>query len=62
MTVKEFVEDGLREGLITILVSPDVKWAFGAVLWPSILKPLKDLTAREIYITFPKVTPVKELQ
>jgi hypothetical protein len=29
MTVKEFVDDGLREGLITILVSPDVEGAFG---------------------------------
>jgi len=32
MTSKEFVEVGLREGLITILVRPDVKGAFDAVL------------------------------
>ena len=31
MTSKEFVEVGLREGLITILVRPDVKGAFDAV-------------------------------
>jgi hypothetical protein len=30
MTVKEFVKDGLREGLITILVILDVKSAFDA--------------------------------
>jgi len=29
-TVKEFVADGLREGLITILVSLDAKGAFDA--------------------------------
>jgi hypothetical protein len=42
ITVKEFVEDGLREGLIAILVSLDVKEAFDASWWPT-------LTAREIY-------------
>jgi hypothetical protein len=42
MTVKEVVEDGLREGLITILVSLDVKGAFDAEWWPSILMTLKD--------------------
>jgi hypothetical protein len=42
MTVKEFVEDGLREGLITILVSLDVKEAFDVAWWPSVLMTLKD--------------------
>ena len=42
MTVKEFVEEGLRQGLITIVVSRDVKGAFDAAWWPSLLKTLKD--------------------
>jgi hypothetical protein len=42
MTVKEFVEDGLREGLKTILVSLDVKGAFDVAWWPSVLMTLKD--------------------
>ena len=41
MTVKEFVEEGLRQGLITIVVSRDVKGAFDAAWWPSVLKTLK---------------------
>jgi hypothetical protein len=50
MTVKEFVEDGLREGLITILVSLDVKGASDAAWWPSILKTLKDFNCpRNLY-------------
>jgi hypothetical protein len=36
ITVKEFIE-GLRKGLFTILVSLDVKGAFDAAWWPSIL-------------------------
>jgi len=42
ITVKEFIEEGLRKGLITILVSLDVKGAFDAAWWPSILMALKD--------------------
>jgi hypothetical protein len=42
MAVKEFAEEGLREGLITIFVSLDVKGAFDAVWWPGILKTLQD--------------------
>jgi hypothetical protein len=43
MENKEFADEGLRRGLITILVSLDVKGAFGATWWPNILKILKDL-------------------
>jgi hypothetical protein len=51
MTVTEFVEDGLREGLITILVSLDVKWASDAAWWSSILKNLKDFNCpRNLYL------------
>jgi hypothetical protein len=50
MTVKEFIEEGLRKGLITILVSLDVKGAFDAAWWPSILMALKDFNCpRNLY-------------
>ena len=42
MAVKQFVEEGLRQGLITILDSLDVKGAFGTSWWPCILKTLQD--------------------
>jgi len=42
MTVKEFIEEGLRKGLITILVSLDVKGTFDAAWWPSVLMALID--------------------
>jgi len=49
ITVKVFVEDGLREGLITIL-SLDVKGAFDAAWWPSILMTLKEFNCpRNLY-------------
>jgi len=48
--VKEFVEDGLQEGLITILVSLDVRGAFDVAWWPSILMTLKDFNClRNLY-------------
>jgi hypothetical protein len=43
MEIKEFAQEGLRQGLITILVSLDVKGAFDAAWWPNTLKTLKDL-------------------
>ena len=50
ITVKESVEDGLREGLMTILVSLDVRGAFDAAWWPSILMALKDFNCtRNLY-------------
>jgi len=50
MTVKEFIEEGLRKGLITILVRLDVKGAFDAAWWPSILTALKDFNCpRNLY-------------
>jgi hypothetical protein len=50
ITVKKFVEDGLREGLITILVSLDVQGAFDAARWPRILMTLKDFNCpRNLY-------------
>jgi hypothetical protein len=48
--VKEFVEDGLQERLITILVSLDIKGAFDVAWWPSILKTVKDFNCpRNLY-------------
>ena len=50
ITVKEFIEEGLRKGLITILVSLDVKGAFDAAWWPSILMALIDFNCpRNLY-------------
>jgi hypothetical protein len=50
MTVKEFVEEGLHERLITILVSLDVKGAIDTAWWPSILMTLKDFNCpRNLY-------------
>jgi len=41
MAVKEFVEEGLAAGKITVLRSRDFKGAFDAAWWPSILNGLK---------------------
>jgi len=41
MAVKGFVEEGLRAGEITVLISLGVKGAFDAAWWPSILNGLK---------------------
>ena len=50
MTVKEYVEDGLRHGLITIIVTLDVRGAFDSAWWPNILKTLKDFNCpRNLY-------------
>jgi len=50
ITVKEFIEEGLRKELITILVSLDVKGAFDAAWWPSILMARKDFNCpRNLY-------------
>jgi hypothetical protein len=42
LAVKEYIEDGFRQGHITILVSIDVRSAFDAAWWPSILHTLKE--------------------
>jgi hypothetical protein len=41
MAVKGFVEEGLETGEIIVLISLDVKCAFDAAWWPSILNCLK---------------------
>jgi len=42
MAVKRFIEEGLSAGEIIVLISLDVKGAFDAAWWPSILNGLKD--------------------
>ena len=42
MAVKGFVEPALAAGDIVVLISLDVKGAFDAAFWPSILNGLKD--------------------
>jgi len=50
MTVKKYVEEGLQHGLITIIVTLDVRGAFDSAWWPSILKTLKDFNCpRNLY-------------
>jgi len=50
LPVKEYLEEGMREGHIAVLFSLDVKGEFDAAWWPSFLKT-KNLTARKIYTT-----------
>jgi len=46
----------MREGHIAILVILDVKGAFDAAWWPSILNTLKEFNCPKTYITWLKVT------
>jgi len=41
--VKEYLEEGLREGQIVIIVTLDVKGAFDSAWWPNIITTLKKL-------------------
>ena len=43
MDIKEFVKEGLAAGEIIVLISLDVKCAFHAAWWPSILNGLRDI-------------------
>jgi hypothetical protein len=47
MAVKEFVEEGLVAGELIVLVSLDIKGAFDAAWWPSILNGLKACGCRK---------------
>jgi hypothetical protein len=50
IAVKDFAEEGLKQGLITILVSLDFKGAFDAACWPGILKTLQEFNcSRNVY-------------
>ena len=41
LAVKDYIEEDFRQGHFTILISLDVKGAFDAAWWPSILHTLK---------------------
>jgi hypothetical protein len=43
MEVKNFIEESLKLKQCTVIVSLDVKGAFDAAWWPSILKQLREL-------------------
>ena len=43
MEVKNFIEESLKLKQCTVIVSLDVKGAFNAAWWPSILKQLREL-------------------
>jgi hypothetical protein len=50
MAVNDFIDEALTKGHIVALVSLDVKGAFDAAWWPSILKALKDFQCpRNLY-------------
>jgi hypothetical protein len=50
MAIKVFIDEALTKGHIVALVSLDVKGAFDAAWWPSILKTLKDFQCpRNLY-------------
>ena len=50
MEVKGFAEEVLRQGLITIIVSLDVRGVFDAAWWPSIINTLQDYNCpRNLY-------------
>ena len=51
LAAKEFVEEGLRQGLITILVSLDVQGACDAAGGRVYSRHYKTLTVRETYFT-----------
>jgi hypothetical protein len=62
VAVKDYLEEGMREGHIAILVSLDVKGAFGAAWWPSILKALKELNCPKNLYNLAKITLLKGQQ
>ena len=43
MVVKEIIEQNLKQNNCTSVVSLDIRGAFDAALWPSILHNLKEL-------------------
>jgi hypothetical protein len=47
LAVKDFIEEGLQQRHITILISLDVKSAFDAAFWPSIIYSLKEFNCPE---------------
>jgi hypothetical protein len=54
LAIKEYIEEGMREGHIEILVSLDIKGAFDAAWWPSILNTLKEFNCPKILYNLAK--------
>jgi hypothetical protein len=54
MAVKRFVEPALTAGDILVLISLDVKDAFNAAFWPSILNGLKDYNCSKNFYNLSK--------
>jgi len=54
MAVKGFIEEGLSAGEIIVLISLDVKGAFDAAWWPSIVNGLKDYNCPQNLYTLSK--------
>jgi hypothetical protein len=51
MEVKNFIEESLRLKQCTVIISLDIKVAFDAAWWPSILKQLRELKCpKNLYI------------
>jgi retron-type reverse transcriptase len=49
--IKDYLEEGIREGKIAILVTLDVKQAFDSAWWPNILMALKTINPpKNLYI------------
>jgi len=62
MPVKGIVEEGLAAGEIMVLISLDIKGAFDAAWWPSILNGLKAYNCPKTFIIYLKGTLAKDQQ
>jgi hypothetical protein len=56
MAVKDFIEEALTKGQIIALVRLDVKGAFDATWWQSILKAFKAFQCSKTYIFSLRIT------
>jgi len=48
LAVKEYLEEGMSQGHIAILLSLGVKGAFDAAWWPSLLKTLNEFNCSKL--------------
>ena len=59
MEVKSFIEESLRVKQCAVIVNLDVKEAFDAAWWPSILKQLRELKCPKNLTIYQQVTLVR---
>ena len=59
---KKFIEPKLEKRKVVIMTALDVKGAFNAAWWPSVLKALKDAECPRNFYYFSQVNSVNELQ